>query len=121
MVTSSINSLICIASRKRLTFSAFSSLSLAVFIHPSGNCSQTNAKLVGYSSPASYTFTWKDIGTKTFACDAAWGFHCTMGQLIEFTVSKRTEQRTCGAKNAVCNVKADCCSSTCIWNTNKCD
>eukprot|EP00980_Cylindrotheca_fusiformis_P014448 scaffold3857_cov127-Cylindrotheca_fusiformis.AAC.5 len=58
-----------------------------VYIHPTGDCSDAGAELVGdnQASPASYTFDESDAGTTvTFACDVA--DHCETGQIIKFTI-----------------------------------
>ena len=63
-----------------------------VFIHPSGNCSQTGRIAVGNISPVVYTFTEEDAGkTLTFACDVrsqsgASGTHCEFGMRFDVFV-----------------------------------
>jgi len=56
-----------------------------VYIHPTGNCLESNSILVKETSPATYTFTEEDAinGEIVFACDT--GPHCEVGQILKFT------------------------------------
>ena len=55
-----------------------------VFVHPSGDCTEDGATLVGDTSPATYTVTDADVasGSITFACDIA--SHCDGGMIQTF-------------------------------------
>ena len=57
-----------------------------VFVHPSGDCTEDGATLVGDTSPATYTVTDADVasGSITFACDV--GSHCESGMILTFQV-----------------------------------
>eukprot|EP00980_Cylindrotheca_fusiformis_P003073 scaffold713_cov131-Cylindrotheca_fusiformis.AAC.31 len=58
-----------------------------VYIHPTENCSETGAILVGAqgAGSASYTFNVSEVNTTVFfACDFAQ--HCESGQFVRFTV-----------------------------------
>ena len=57
-----------------------------VLIHPSGDCTEDGATLVGETSPATYTVTDADVasGSITFACDV--GSHCESGMILTFQV-----------------------------------
>ena len=55
-----------------------------VYIHPSGDCNETGAILVGTETGASYTFTEANIGAMEFVCDV--GSHCERGMRITITV-----------------------------------
>eukprot|EP00554_Chaetoceros_debilis_P016152 CAMPEP_0194125120 /NCGR_PEP_ID=MMETSP0150-20130528/59298_1 /TAXON_ID=122233 /ORGANISM="Chaetoceros debilis, Strain MM31A-1" /LENGTH=303 /DNA_ID=CAMNT_0038818913 /DNA_START=62 /DNA_END=973 /DNA_ORIENTATION=- len=58
-----------------------------VYIHPSQECSQDGAIVVGATSSngdSSYTFQSSDVGKMTFACDV--GSHCERGQILTVTV-----------------------------------
>ena len=60
-----------------------------VFVHPSGDCTEDGATLVGDTSPATYTVTDADVasGSITFACDV--GSHCESGMIQTFTAADR--------------------------------
>ena len=59
---------------------------LDVHIHPTGDCEEDGAIVIGYRSGATYTFTEEDAGTEVFfACDV--GQRCEAGQNILVTVS----------------------------------
>ena len=57
-----------------------------MFVHPSGDCTEDGATLVGDTSPATYTVTDADVasGSITFACDV--GSHCESGMILTFQV-----------------------------------
>mmetsp|Transcript_4449 Transcript_4449/g.5115 ORF Transcript_4449/g.5115 Transcript_4449/m.5115 type:complete len:750 (-) Transcript_4449:622-2871(-) len=58
-----------------------------IYIHPTGDCSEDNAILVGessYGNKVAYTFTDDDVGSMSFACDI--GYHCESGQFITINV-----------------------------------
>jgi len=60
-----------------------------VFIHPSGNCEEDEAILIGYTSGSSYTFKEDDSGKELFfACDV--GQRCEAGQNMKVTVSSKS-------------------------------
>jgi len=60
-----------------------------VFIHPSGNCEEDEAILVGYTSGSSYTFKEDDSGKELFfACDV--GQRCEAGQNMKVAVSSNS-------------------------------
>eukprot|EP00554_Chaetoceros_debilis_P003647 CAMPEP_0194083554 /NCGR_PEP_ID=MMETSP0149-20130528/9573_1 /TAXON_ID=122233 /ORGANISM="Chaetoceros debilis, Strain MM31A-1" /LENGTH=165 /DNA_ID=CAMNT_0038765989 /DNA_START=72 /DNA_END=566 /DNA_ORIENTATION=- len=66
-----------------------------VYIHPSQDCSQDGAIVVGMSSSygdSSYTFQSSDVGKMTFACDV--GSHCEMGQILKVTVESASSEGT---------------------------
>ena len=56
-----------------------------MYTHPSGDCTEGGAVLVGDTSPATYTVTAGDVtsGSITFACDV--GSHCESG--MELTLN----------------------------------
>ena len=56
-----------------------------MYTHPSGDCTEGGAVLVGNTSPATYTVTAGDVtsGSITFACDV--GSHCESG--MELTLN----------------------------------
>ncbi len=60
-----------------------------MYTHPSGDCTEGGAVLVGDSSPATYTVTADDVtsGSITFACDV--GSHCEGGMIQTFTAADR--------------------------------
>lgn len=63
-----------------------------VYVHPSGDCNETDAVLVGDESvtTAAYTFTEKDAGKDVvFACDVS--SHCENGQIVTFSVSSNED------------------------------
>ena len=55
-----------------------------VYIHPTGDCTETDRIQVGVTSGASYTFTEADVGDLEFACDIA--SHCELGMRVTVTV-----------------------------------
>ena len=59
-----------------------------VYTHPSGDCTEGAAVLVGNTSPVTYTVTAGDVtsGSITFACDL--GSHCESGMIQTFTVNR---------------------------------
>lgn len=69
----------------KVTFD-FSGSGHNVFIHPSGDCDDTDAIEVGTSGPVTYTFTEDDAGKDlVFACEVQG--HCEAGQFVKFTVA----------------------------------
>eukprot|EP00980_Cylindrotheca_fusiformis_P020110 scaffold7176_cov134-Cylindrotheca_fusiformis.AAC.7 len=69
-----------------------------VYIHPTGNCSESGSILVGAQGArtASYTFTESEAGTTVFfACD--YGSHCEFGQFIRFNVQEIASMEPSGA------------------------
>jgi plastocyanin len=63
-----------------------------VYVHPSGDCDETERILVGASTGATYTFTGADVGELVFACDVS--VHCQQGLIVTFTVSAGTSAPT---------------------------
>jgi hypothetical protein len=60
-----------------------------VFIFPSLSCDSTDAVLVSYTSPATYTFEASDLGeTLFFGCDISQ--RCENGQYVIVTVTEGT-------------------------------
>ena len=59
-----------------------------MYTHPSGECDESGAVLVGNTSPVTYTVTADDVtsGSITFACDV--GSHCESGMIQTFTVNR---------------------------------
>ena len=59
-----------------------------MYTHPSGDCTESGAVLVGNTSPVTYTVTADDVtsGSITFACDV--GSHCESGMIQTFTVNR---------------------------------
>ena len=66
-----------------------------VYIHPTGNCTDTGRVLVGTVSGASYSFTQADVGEMEFVCNV--GTHCENGMRVTFSVqsvgSEQQEQQ----------------------------
>eukprot|EP00980_Cylindrotheca_fusiformis_P020108 scaffold7176_cov134-Cylindrotheca_fusiformis.AAC.5 len=72
-----------------------------VYIHPSGNCSEAGAILVGDrgEGTASYNFTEADAGTTVFfACD--YGSHCELGLSVKFNVQEIASMVPSGAPSS---------------------
>jgi len=64
-----------------------------VQLHPSGNCGDEGAILIGGPEDldgVDYKFGAGDVGEVTFACDIS--LHCESGQIITFTVNNSTDQ-----------------------------
>mmetsp|Transcript_26693 Transcript_26693/g.73410 ORF Transcript_26693/g.73410 Transcript_26693/m.73410 type:complete len:162 (+) Transcript_26693:89-574(+) len=57
-----------------------------VHIHPTGNCDEDGAILVGYQSGASYTFTEDDAGKEMFFASDV-GRRCEAGQNVKVAVA----------------------------------
>lgn len=57
-----------------------------VHIHPTGDCGEDGAILVGYTSGASYTFTEEDAGKELFFSSDV-GRRCEAGQNVKVAVS----------------------------------
>lgn len=55
-----------------------------VYLHPSQSCSTRGATLVGSESTRKGSFKFTKPGKYTFACQV--GSHCSMGQIVTFTV-----------------------------------
>jgi len=57
-----------------------------VYIHPSGNCDQSDSLEIGQTSGTTYTFTENDAGQDIyFACQISG--HCAAGQIVKVTVA----------------------------------
>lgn len=74
-----------------------------VYIHPTGDCDNTDAIEVGEESPAKHTFA--EAGTVTFACDISG--HCNAGQIVTFEVTEVTSD---GGDKSPTEAAANCLS-----------
>jgi plastocyanin len=68
-----------------------------VYLHPSGDCDQTDATgpTTGSADTSGATFALAEAGTYVFACDV--GSHCENGQIVTITVSAAAEPEPCPA------------------------
>ena len=88
-----------------------------MFVHPSGDCTEDGATLVGDASPATYTVTDADVasGSVTFACDV--GSHCESGMILTFMVDSTSDpavpggdgsEEACANEAAACTGDSEC-------------